>query len=72
MKLKLADETYTLPEVEVKGKKLFSETDENIMEKLGEEKDYYYYVKLRVDIPNGIYDASIISSDINPWQLLLD
>jgi len=72
MKLKIADSTYILPETDIKGKKLFEETDKNLIDMLGSGKDYYYYVKFSIDMTNGVYEASIISSDINPWQLLLD
>jgi len=72
MEFEILDQKYEIPDTEIKGKKLYKETDSNVLSILGDEEDFYYCLKLYIDLPNGVYESRIISADINPLELIFD
>ena len=73
MDLNIGQSEFIMPDVEIKSVKLFHQTDSAIMELLGTDgTGYVYCAEFWADIPNGVYPAGIVTSDISPFELLFN
>jgi len=72
MEFVILDKHYKIPDTDINGRKLYKETDGSALEILGDDSDFYYCIKLYIDLPNGVYESKIISADINPLELIFD
>jgi len=73
MTLHIGENDFLLPDTEINGVKLYAQTDSAIMELLDTDgSEYAYYTKFYTDLPNGIYAASIVTSDISPFELIFN
>jgi len=73
MTLHIGELDFELPEVELNAVKLFEQTDSAVIDIIGDtESEYAYKAKMYIDLPNGIYNAEIVSQEISPMSLLFN
>ena len=71
--LTINGETYLLPKPEFNAEKLFPQDDIAILQILDESKSEYAYVtKFDMDLPNGIYTATIDTDPVDTADLVLN
>ena len=74
MTFKIDGKEYVLPTLEMQAVRLYARNDSSIMKILGteDENEFVYRTKFGVDLPNGVYTATITASEVSPMELILN
>lgn len=73
MTLSIGEYKYELPECDFSAVKLFENTDQEVIDIVGNtDEEYAYMTWMYIDLPNGIYEATIATEEISPMELIFN